>query len=47
VRNQINDITDLESKIQTATRDLDHILSQAEERPPPSRAAPTAFRKRR
>jgi len=32
VRNQINDITDLETKIQTATRDLDYILAQAKER---------------
>ena len=32
VRNQINDITDLETKIQTATRDLDYILTQVKER---------------
>jgi F0F1-type ATP synthase membrane subunit b/b' len=31
VRNQLNDITDLETKVQTATRELDRILSQAEE----------------
>jgi len=32
VRNQLNDITDLEAKIQSATRDLDYILSQANEK---------------
>ncbi len=32
VRNQLNDITDLETKIQSATRDLDYILSQANEK---------------
>lgn len=31
VRNQINDITNLERKIHAATRDLEQILSQAEE----------------